>query len=86
MAYTVIIKPAAERTLKKLAPDAQRQVLRVLENLREIPFPQGVKKLAGMELYRVRSGDYRIVYSVVRNVLQILVVKIGHRREIYGDL
>lgn len=86
MAYTVIIKPSAERAFKKLAPDTQRQVMRVLESLRENPFPPGVKKLAGMDLYRVRSGDYRIVYGVERKVLQVLVVKVGHRREIYRDL
>ena len=85
MAYTVILKPAAERGFKKLAPDAQRQVLRVLDALQENPFPPGVKKLTGAELYRVRTGDYRVVYSVERKVLHVLVVKIGHRREIYRD-
>ena len=86
LAYTVIIKPSAERALKKLDSDTQRQVIKVLEGLRENPYPPGVKKLAGLDLYRVRSGDYRIVYGVERKVLQVLVVKVGHRREIYRNL
>ena len=86
MAYTVIIKPAAERQLKKLDDNTQRKIFTLLETFRENPFPHGCKKLAGMDLFRVRTGVYRVVYSVEKRVLTVLVLKIGHRRDVHKDL
>ena len=86
MAYTVIVKPAAERQLKKLDAETQKSILRALEGLRENPHPAGCKKLAGLDLFRVRTGVFRIVYTVERKILTVLVVKIGHRRDVYKGL
>lgn len=84
MVYSVELTTGAEKQLDKL-PDATRnRIIDVLERLGENPRHPGIKKLAGEEgLYRVRAGDHRIVYRVEDNRLLVLVVKIGHRREIY---
>jgi len=84
MAYTVIVKPAAERELKKLERDIQQRILRALEALADNPFPQGCKRLAGLKLYRVRVGDYRIIYLAEQR--QITVAKVAHRRDVYRNL
>jgi mRNA interferase RelE/StbE len=51
--------------------------------LAENPFPPGSRKLAGVEGYRVRQGDYRILYEVDQNQITVLVIKVGHRKEVY---
>jgi mRNA interferase RelE/StbE len=85
MPYTVSIKPKAEKYLAGLR-DARLYVrLReAIYRLAEDQHPPGSVKLQGeSELYRVRVGDYRIVYQIQDTVLVVLVVQIGHRREIY---
>jgi mRNA interferase RelE/StbE len=84
MAYTILVAPPAERQLKSFAPPVQKRLVRRLKTLREHPRPQGVKKLAGEEnLYRIREGDYRIIYTIGDKELIVLVVKVGDRKEIY---
>jgi len=84
MAYSILLAPSAERQLKALTELVQRRIVRRLKSLRENPRPQGVKKLVGEEdLYRIREGDYRIIYTIRDKELIILVVKIGDRKEIY---
>ncbi|MHB1157998.1 MAG: type II toxin-antitoxin system RelE family toxin [Phycisphaerales bacterium] len=84
MAYQVIVKPSAEKTIRKLDPDTRRKVIRLLEALAEEPRPGGVVKLAGDDnLWRVRIGDYRVVYEIHDKRLVILVVKVGHRKDVY---
>ena len=85
MAYTVIIKPAAERELRRLGPEIQLRLQPHIADLARAPRPPGYKKLVGLGgLYRIRVGDYRVVYEVRDEVLLVLVVKIGHRSRIYG--
>lgn len=82
--YTVQTTPGAERDLRGLSTDVQRRIIKKLRALATIPRPSGVKKLRGNEeLYRVRVGDYRIVYQIQDDVLVVLVVRIGHRRDVY---
>lgn len=84
MAYSILLAPPAERQLKSLAEPAQKRIVKRLKSLRENPRPHGVKKLAGEEdLYRIREGDYRIVYTIQDKKLIVLVVKIGDRKEVY---
>ncbi|MCC6139006.1 MAG: type II toxin-antitoxin system RelE/ParE family toxin [Nitrospira sp.] len=84
MAYSILLAPPAERQLKALAEPAQKRIVKRLKSLRENPRPHGVKKLAGEEdLYRIREGDYRIVYTIQDKKLIVLVVKIGDRKEVY---
>ena len=84
MAYSVLLAPPAERQLKSLAPDSQKRLVKRLKSLQNNPRPQGVKKLAGEdELYRIRDGNYRIIYAIRDKELIVLVLKIGDRKEIY---
>jgi mRNA interferase RelE/StbE len=83
MRYSVRLKPSADRALSKLARDVQARILGNLEQLAEDPFPAGVEKMQDESGYRVRVGDYRIVYDVLHDELTVLVIRIGHRREIY---
>jgi mRNA interferase RelE/StbE len=84
MTYQVQVVPAAVRQLGKLDPPARRRVQAAIELLAEEPRPSGAKKLVGGDgEWRVRTGDYRIVYEVHDAVLVILVVAVGHRRDIY---
>lgn len=64
-------------------PD-QKRLAKRMKSLQDTLCPQGVKRLTGVEdLYRIREGDYRIIYTIRDKALIILVVKIGHRREVY---
>jgi mRNA interferase RelE/StbE len=84
VAYTIQFKPLALRQLEKLPREAQRRLSIKIEALRVDPFPQGCKKMAAIpDTWRIRSGDYRVVYQVHRGVLLVLVLTIGHRREVY---
>lgn len=84
MSYRVQVAPAAVRQLRKLDPQARRRVQAAVELLAETPRPAGSIKLVGEDnLWRVRTGNYRIVYEVHDGVLLVLVVAVGHRREIY---
>jgi mRNA interferase RelE/StbE len=85
--YTVELKPSAERAFGKLDRQVQGRLRAVIDALAEDPHPPASKKLQGLEgLYRVRVGDYRIVYQVEDDVLVVLVIRIGHRREVYRGL
>ena len=87
MAYDVRFKPSAERAFRKLPADIQRRIARRLDGLAEEPRPPGCEKLAGAErLYRVRVGDYRVVYEVSDDVLMVLVLVVGHRKDVYRRL
>ena len=85
MAYVVEFSPAARRQLRKLDPPILKRILRRIEKLEKQPRPKSAKKLQGSSepLYRVRESDYRIVYSIEDDRLIVLVVRIGHRGEVY---
>lgn len=82
--YAVELTPAAARSLRKLDGTARKRILGALKLLRETPRPPAMKALTGRPGYlRVRTGDYRIVYTIDDGRLLVLVVAVGHRREIY---
>ena len=84
MRYTVRMDSRTRKTLDRLPGDMHGRVVRKLEALEENPRPFGVEKLTGPEvLYRVRVGDWRIVYSIRDRELVVIVIRIGHRREVY---
>ncbi len=87
MAFEVHLKPSAERALRKLPSPIRSRIGARLDALAVNPRPPGCEKLGGVEdLYRVRAGDYRIVYRVSDAVLLVLVVTIGHRGDVYRRL
>jgi mRNA interferase RelE/StbE len=84
VAYTVQFKPLALRQLEKLPREAQRRLSTKIEALRDDPFSVGCKKMAGIsDAWRIRAGDYRVVYQVYRGVLLVLVLTVGHRKDVY---
>lgn len=85
--YDVELSPAAERSLRKLDRAVQTRILKVLSLLRDTPRPSAAKPLVGHPgLLRVRTGDYRIIYRIENQRLLVLIVTIGHRREVYRNL
>jgi mRNA interferase RelE/StbE len=84
MAYQLIFKPRARRDLEKLRGELAERIARAVDRLAMQPRPAGCKKLVGGEnLWRIRVGDYRVVYEIKDDMLIVLVVRIGHRREVY---
>ena len=82
--YRVEFKPSAAKAVEKLPRPAQRRVVAAAEALGDNPRPDGCRKLEGEpDLYRVRVGDYRLVYAVRDRVLLVLIVRVGHRRDVY---
>jgi mRNA interferase RelE/StbE len=82
--YRVELAARAERAFRNLPADVQRRLAPAIETLAQEPHPPHSKKLSGEDsLWRVRVGDYRIVYQIREKELRILVIKLGHRREIY---
>ncbi len=87
MAYEVRLEPSAERALRKLPVQIRSRMGSRLDGLASNPRPSGCEKLGGVDdLYRVRVGDYRVVYQVSDEVLVVLVVTIGHRSDVYRGL
>lgn len=84
MAYTVELKPSAAKALEALPKPDQRRIAARIDALATDPRPVGAKKLEGEDdLYRIRVGDYRIVYQIQARRLIVLVVHIAHRRDVY---
>ena len=84
MRYRIAIEPAAERELAKLPPAARQDVADAISALADDPRPPGVKKLTGSKSsYRIRIGDYRVLYTIADRVLLIVVVKVANRRDVY---
>ena len=82
--YEVEISRTAEKQLRRLPRDDQERVARSMLALADDPFPRGSRKLSGYDdVFRVRAGRYRILYSVAEHALIIMVLKIGHRKDIY---
>jgi mRNA interferase RelE/StbE len=80
----VELTPAAQRDLRSLDRPVLRRIDARIRSLAEEPRPPGAEKLAGeSEVYRVRVGDYRILYQIHDAVLTVLVVRVRHRREVY---
>jgi len=84
MAYRVEIKGSAVKEIAALPKREQRRVVSAIEALSGDPRPEGVRKLTGIEdAYRLRVGDYRVVYQISDDVLTVFVVRVGHRKDVY---
>ena len=78
--------PKAARQIKALSLEIRQDITLTIQSLANEPRPIGVKKLSGeKDIYRVRVGNYRVLYRIVDKVLVVVVVSIGHRREVYRD-
>ena len=84
MPYTVEFKTSARKVFDSLQGAIQTRISAVVDDLEENPRPSGCKKLKGRDnTYRIRVGDYRIVYEVHDAVLFVLVIGVGHRSKVY---
>lgn len=84
MTYRVEFSPAAARQLRKLDTSSRHRMDGVIALLAENPRPPSARRLVGGEgEWRVRTGDYRVIYDIDDGVLVVLVIAVGHRREIY---
>ncbi len=82
--YEIIIVGAVRRQLKRINLADKKRILDKIQSLANNPRPHGFKELKGSEnLFRVRVGDYRIIYEIRDKILLITILKIGNRREIY---
>jgi mRNA interferase RelE/StbE len=87
MPYRVELKPSVVEALDKLPLADRKRIGKKIDSLSVNPRPRGTTKLAGEEnLYRVRAGDYRIIYQIQAHQLLVLVVRIGHRGDVYRHL
>ena len=85
--YKVVPKPSVEKDLRSLPKPTIARVVKSLELLADDPFPRQALKLEGGEqLYRLRVGDYRIVYAVDQDAKEVIVHYVRHRREVYRQL
>jgi len=84
VSYKVVWRTSAERELRKLPREVIVSMVDIAAALANDPFPHGAVKLAGAEhTWRVRSGNYRLIYSVAGGALVVEIVRAGHRREVY---
>lgn len=81
--YELRIKPSAVKELEALQTKDQRRIVSKIQNLAVEPRPQGCEKLTGQDRFRLRQGDFRILFEIDDNLETVTVVKIGHRREVY---
>ena len=81
--YQVFVQPSAQKEIKKLSKSAQTKVLKALVALGENPRPANCKKLVGTDSWRIRIGEYRIVYWIEDNILSVEVVRVAHRKDVY---
>ena len=84
MAYSILFKPSAAKAFEQLDSTIRKRIRARIDALADNPFPAGVRKISGEEnAYRIRVGDYRIIYDVLHKKLIVLILRIGHRREVY---
>jgi mRNA interferase RelE/StbE len=81
--YKLVFKKSVVKDLRALPKRDVALILRCIRSLAEQPRPQGCEKLSGQDRYRLRQGVYRIIYEIQDNVLMVVIVKVGHRKEIY---
>ena len=86
-AYAIDVRPRARRSLRQLDPSVRKAIAQVIDGLASDPRPAGFLPLTGQRPYlRVRSGDYRVIYTVDDSARAVTIAAVGHRREIYRRL
>jgi mRNA interferase RelE/StbE len=81
--YQIVIQPSAAKEILKLEKKDQSKVVKVLDALATEPRPVGSKKLKGSDAWRIRVGDFRILYLIEEKILRIEVVRVAHRKDVY---
>ena len=81
--YQIVLLPAAKKSLSKLPKKLQLRIQGAVSTLASNPLPPVAKKLVGRDTYRLRVSDYRIIYSIEKNILTVKIISVGHRRDVY---
>jgi mRNA interferase RelE/StbE len=81
--YELLFKKSVAKDLREFPKADVARIMRRIRALADDPRPPGCEKLSGLERYRVRQGPYRIIYEIEDRSLVVLIVKIGHRRDVY---
>ena len=81
--FRIVFKKSVGKDLRQIPKKDIQRILNRIENLKKDPPPAGVEKLSGDEKYRIRQGDYRILYMIEDEIITVTIVKVGHRREVY---
>jgi mRNA interferase RelE/StbE len=81
--YSVLVKRSAAKEIEALPPKDRRRVVARIQGLSGNPRPAGCEKLSGEEKYRLRQGNYRILYEIIDRELSVTVVRVGNRGEVY---
>jgi mRNA interferase RelE/StbE len=84
--YRVDLRRQAQRALDKLPKSDFQAVIEAIKDLAQTPRPRGIEKVKSTGLWRIRQGDYRIIYAIDDNEHLVTVMRVGHRREIYRVL
>jgi len=81
--YLIVILPSAEKQIKKLPTIINSKIITAISNLAKDPRPAGYKKLKGINAYRIRIGNYRVIYEIHDDRLTVIVIAAGNRKDIY---
>lgn len=85
--YKILYKKSVDKDLRKLSSPIRVQIVKKIQLLAVNPMPKGITKLRGStDLYRLRHSDYRIIYRINGKELIILIIKVGHRKDVYKDI
>jgi len=81
--YIAVLSKKAQKQLDKLSDSIAEPIIEAIAQLEENPRPQGYKKLKGRDGYRIRTGNYRIIYNIIDTELIVDIITLGHRKDIY---
>jgi len=81
--YNIVVRKSVAKDLDRIPKKDVRKILQAIRSLTDNPRPPQSKKLSGQERYRIRQGNYRILYSIEDDILTVCVVKVRHRRDVY---
>ena len=81
--YKIVFKRSVAKDLRPIPNQNVKRILKRIDELAHDPRPPGSEKLTGAEKYRVRQGNYRILYTIEDQIITVTIVKVGHRRDVY---
>ena len=81
--YRIVFKKSVAKDFRQIPKKDIRRIIKRIDSLKEDPRPVGVEKLSGDEKYRIRQGQYRILYMIEDEIITVTTVKVGHRRDVY---
>ena len=81
--YKILFRKSVARDIRRIPNQDVRRILKTIVSLSEEPRPSGAEQLSGQERYRVRQGNYRIIYEINDKEVIVVVVKVGHRKDVY---